>query len=190
MDKKELIIGILLLSLIPLVSAIDECKGTMHNNEVPCLLLLENSSSNPCDTMTVTVYKNSSGILYTQQMVQYSPFLCNGTFNQTDYGTYTFQYSSGDTGSIVIEEDLDNRYYLYVVALIVFFILLAMGYTSEDNNFIIIAGMLLIVMAINIFLNGFPNLVNEFLKNGIVIFLAGVGFYLILMPSIRKLGEW
>ena len=179
-----------MLALIPLVSAIDECKGTMHNNEVPCLLLIENSSSNPCSTMTVSIYSNESGLIYTQQMDQYSPFLCNGTFNITTYGTYTHQYSSKDTGSIIIEEDVDNRYYLYVITLIIFFILFGLGYKLEDPNFIIISGMVAIVMAINLFLNGFPNLVNEFLKNGIVIVLFGIGAYLVLVPSIEQFEAW
>lgn len=188
--KKQLIIGIVMLALIQLVSALDECKGTMNNNEVPCLLFIENSSSNPCATMSVSVYSNTSGLIYTQSMDQFTSFLCNGTFNITDYGTYPIQYSSGDTGSIVIEEDVDNRYYLYIIALIVFIILLCLGYQLEDSTYTIISGIISAVIAINIYFNGFPNLVNEFLKNGIVIVLAAIGFYLILIASINKLEEW
>ena len=176
------IIAIIFLALP--VFAIDECKGTMNNNEVPCLVILPvNITTTACNTIQVSFY-NASVFLNAQTMEEYSPFSCNATFNYTEFGTYSFNYSTGDTGDIVIEEDVDNRYYLYVIALTVFFILLGIGYFTEEKFFVILAGMLSCVIAINLFLNGFPNLSNEFLKNGIVMIFAGVGFYFILAPSI------
>ena len=182
--NKTILLGIVFILLIPLAFAIEECKGTMNNNEVPCLVLLPvNTTSTACNTIEVGFY-NISTFLNSQTMEEYSPFSCNVTFNYTEFGTYTFNYSTGDSGSIVIEEDVDNRYYLYIVALTLFFMLLGIGYFKEEKFFVILSGMLSCVIAINLFLNGFPNLTNEFLKNGIVMIFAGIGFYFILAPSI------
>ncbi len=184
--KIPIILGIVFL-LIPLVFAIDECKGTMNNNEVPCLVILPvNISTTACNTVQVSFY-NDSIFLNVQTMEEYSPFSCNATFNYTEFGTYIFNYSTGDSGSIVIEEDVDNRYYLYVISLAVLFILLGIGYVTEEKFFVILSGMLSCVIALNLFLNGFPGLTNEFLKNGIVIIFAGMGFYFILAPSLEYL---
>ncbi len=171
--------------IIPIVFAIDECKGTMNNNEVPCLVILPvNLSTTACNTIQVAFY-NDSIFLNEQTMEEYSPFSCNATFIHTEFGTYIFNYSTGDSGSIVIEEDVDNRYYLYIVSLIVFFILLGIGYVTEEKFFVILAGMLSCVIAINLFLNGFPGLTNEFLKNGISIIFTGMGFYFMIAPSLE-----
>ena len=183
--NKTILLGIVLvLIVLPMAFAIEECKGTMNNNEVPCLVLLPvNTTETACNTIEVGFY-NISTFLNEQTMEEYSPFTCNATFNYTEFGTYTFNYSTGDSGSIVIEEDVDNRYYLYIVALTLFFMLLGIGYFTEEKFFVILSGMLSCVIAINLFLNGFPDLTNEFLKNGIVMIFAGIGFYFILAPSI------
>lgn len=171
--------------MIPAITALDECRGTMHNNKVPCMLLLQfNETPLICGSYSVSIY-NQSTLIYSETMGNYSPFMCNATFNQTGYGTYNFQYSTGDTGSIVIEEDIDNRYYLYIVALITFFILLGLGYYLKDRVFITLSGITLIVTALNIFINGFSNLVNELLRNGIVVVLWGIGAYLIIAPYLE-----
>jgi len=187
--KKLITILIFILS-IGLVSALDECKGTMNNNEVPCIVLLPvNVSLTPCSTINVSFYANST-LLSSQFMGEHNSFMCDANFTQTKFGTYTIFYSTGDSGSIIIEEDINNRYYLYVVATIIFFILLGLGFYLEEETFVIIAGFLSIILAINLFVNGFPNLTNDFLRNGIVIILAGIGFYFVLDPSIHLIESW
>jgi len=87
--------------------------------------------------------------------------------------------------NFTVEQEVESEYYLYVVSIIVFFALLSLAYYVEEPVFAIVSGMLSIVIAVNIFVNGFPNLTNEFLKNGITIVLVGIGFYFILAPSIE-----
>lgn len=182
----KLVLLIMIFILASSVLGIEECKGTMHNNEVPCLILLPTDQSvYPCININVSVYKNASIFVYNQTMQQYSYFTCNATFTQTDYGTYTFYYNStGDSGSIIIQEDVDNRYYLYVIFIFVLIALILLGYYKQENIFVILGGFMACAIALNLFLNGFPNLTNDFLRNTISIVLAGIGFYFIIGPSI------
>ena len=187
--KKLITILIFILS-IGLVSALDECKGTVNPNGVPCSVLLPvNTTLTNCNTINVSFYSNTT-LLESHFMTTLNPFMCNGNFTQTDFGTYGIQYSTGDSGSITVEEDINNAYFLYVISLIVFFIMLGIGYSIEDEVFLILSGMLSIVLALNLFINGFPGLTSAFLQNSIVIVLAGIGFYYVLVPSIEVIEKW
>jgi len=185
--KLSIIVAILIL---PLAQAIDECSGNMHYDEVPCLLLLPvNTSTTACNTVSASIY-NESTLLYTQTMHDYTSFLCNATFINTGYGTYSVTYSTGDSASLVVEEDENNIYYFYVTVFFIFFALLALGFYTTQPIFIILSGMLAMVTAVNLWIRGFPNLTNTFLINSIVIIVAGIGFYLVLVPSIQFFEEW
>lgn len=192
--KKIKIVGIVTLMALILINtaiALDNCKGIMFESEIPCLLLLPvNTSETACNTLTVSVYNNGSTLLYTQTMAQYNSFKCNSTFNQTSFGTYTFQYGTDDTGTIIVEEDEAQQYYLYVVALIIFFILLWIDYKVEEGIFTMIAGMLAMVIGINLFISGFPNLTNQFLRVSIALPFWGTGAYLILAPAMEFFENW
>ncbi len=190
--RKTIILTLTLILILPFVLAeLDNCKGTMFQQDIPCLLLLPvNVSVTPCNTLNVSVYGNGSTLLYIQTMHEYNPFKCKATFNQTSFGTYTFQYETEDTGTIVVEEDKFQQYYLYVAVLIVFFILVGLGYFLEEGVFTMIAGMLAMIIGINIFVNGFPNLTNDFLRNSITVVIWGVGAYLILAPAMKMFDEW
>lgn len=177
--------------MIPIVMALENCKGTMFTNDIPCLILLPvNTTTIPCNTVDTSFYNNGSTLLYTQTMAQYNTFNCNNTFNQTAIGTYTYLHTTDDSGSIEIVEDKNQQYYLYVVALIIFFMLLWIDYKVEDGVFTMIAGMLAMIIGINLYVSGFPNLVNEFLRVGIALPFWGIGAYLILVPAMKFFEEW
>lgn len=185
MKKIILIIVTISILYLSIVNALDECRGTMNDNEVPCVIFLPiNISDTACNTINVSFYLNST-YLESHFMIEHNSFTCFNNFTQTNWGTYTFFYSTGDSGSITIEEDVDNRYYLYVVVALAFFILLGLGFYLQDGTFSIIAGMLCAVIAIDLFMNGFPGLTNEFLKNGITIVLVGISFYFIIAPTVE-----
>ncbi len=182
---------IILFLLIPLVEALDDCKGTMFENEIPCLLLLPvNQSVTACNTLSVSVFNNASTLLYTQVMAQYNSFKCNATFNQTDFDTYTFQYGTGDTGTIVVEEDENQQFFLYLVSIGVLVLLIVLGFWKHEGIFLMIAGILAMIIGINIFVSGFPNLTNDFLRNGITLVVWGIGAYLILLPGMDFFENW
>lgn len=184
---------LIMLLMIPLVIALDlkNCKGRMNENEIPCLLLLPvNQTTTPCNTLVTSFYNNGSTLVYTQTMAIYNSFKCNNTFNQTDFDTYTFKYGTGDTGTIVVEEDENQQYYLYLVVLIILFILVGLGHYLDEGIFTILAGILAMVIGLNLYNNGFPNLVNDFLRNAITAVIWGIGAYLILKPSMKFYEEW
>ncbi len=188
--NKTTIIGIVLILLIPLVSAIDNCKGTMFQQDIPCLLLLPvNQSTTACNTLTTFVY-NGSTLLYSQTMGVYSPFKCNNTFNQTHFGTYNGQYGTGDTFTLVVEEDDNQQFYLYLVSVGVLLSLIVLGFWKHEGIFLMIAGILAMLLGINIFVNGFPNLTNDFLRNGITLIVWGIGAYLIMLPGMEFFENW
>ena len=181
----------LIILIIPIVSALENCEGTMFTNDIPCSIFLPvNTSSIPCNTVELSIYNNGSTLLYTETMNELNKFNCNGTFNLTTIGTYTFLFSTEDSGSIEIVEDENQQYYLYVVILIIFFILIGVGYWKGIGEFIMIAGMIAMGIGINIFINGFPNLTNEFLRNFASVILWGVGAYLIIAPAMEFFENW
>jgi len=187
--KKITIVGIVtLVLLIPLVYSLDECKGTMLTNEIPCLVLLP--YTNDCTTIGIKFYINGSNLLDDRLMSQYSPFSCNQTFNYTSFGTYSFNYSTGDSGSIVIEEDEMQEVYLYIFSLIIFFILVGIGYAKEIAEFVMIAGILAMIIGIVLIIYGFPNLTSVFLRNSVAVIFWGVGAYLILEPAMDFFERW
>ena len=176
---------ILALITIPIAIALDNCKGTMFQQDIPCLLLLPvNQSTTPCSTLDVSVYSNAT-LLYTQEMAIYNPFKCNATFNQTSFGTYTFQYGTGDTGTIVVEEDDNQQFFLYIASFVALLSLVGLGFWKHEGVFIMIAGILSMIIGINIFINGFPNLTNDFLRNGMTLIMWGIGAYLIMLPGME-----
>ena len=79
------IIGILYLSI---ANALDECKGVMNDNELPCEVLLPiNTSITGCNTINVSFFSNAT-LLDSNFMIQKNPSICFGNFTQTTFGTY------------------------------------------------------------------------------------------------------
>ena len=71
---KKLIIFLMFILSIVSVSALDECKAVVHNNEVPCEILLPtNVSITSCESINVTFYSNST-FLYSQVMLENNSF--------------------------------------------------------------------------------------------------------------------
>jgi hypothetical protein len=114
--------------------------------------------------------------------------MCNATFNQSGTGTYTFLFSTGDTADIVVTSGY-ARFYIYICLFVVLFLLLILGYWLNQEILLYLVGFLSPVMAIDIYFNGFPNVSNVFLTNGVVMILAGIGFYYLILPFLSKIGE-
>lgn len=181
--KKIKLLWILIL-LLPLpVFALEECKNPMLARDSPCLLLL---SYNESCNLNVTIYQNAT-LLSSKAMSNFSKFICNATFDLKGIGTYTFFYNNSATGSLTIEEDVNAEYYLYIVVFIVFIFLMWLGYSLQESTPITIAGFLLGIIALDLFLNGFPNLDDNFLKNTFVIVLSGLSFFLMVAPDIEEI---
>lgn len=187
LDKmKKLLIIIIFLVSIQLSTALDLCEDTP---EISTNCAMVTPELTQCTTYDYKIFNTSGTVIETGSLtlLENDVYYFNLTLGE---GEYLIRLCDGALREIIIAEDVNNRYYLYVVAILVFFGLLAIGYYLEDATFVIIAGMLSSVIAINIFFNGFPGLTNEFLKDGISIIFAGIGFYLMLAPSIEFFEEF
>jgi len=181
--KQVLVFSFIFVFLSSITLAIDECRGTINQDDIPCLVLLPNSSTN-CDTITTTFYDNSSTQLYTQTMHKYNSFTCNATFNQSDTGTYTFYYSTGDSGSIIVEEGLRMIYLLYfALALIIGLLILAIW--QQDQTLASVSAILMIVVGTFIGSQGFNEL-NNMVTNGAAIVLIALGAYILLKVNMEN----
>ena len=133
MKTINILLLICLVLFSPLVFGLEECQGTINEEETPCLVLLP---SNDCNPITIDFYFNASTFLYSTNMSTYSPFTCNATFNATLIGTYTFNYTTGDSGSIIITEGNMNFFNLlvYIVFTGISLILIAYMHKFKDDE--------------------------------------------------------
>ena len=190
--KAALLIVISLIILLMIPSVLSIC---CEKNE-PCTIS-ETCQDGDCGNATITIY-NGTGIVINPQttMNEINSFLY--TFNAsennfTSYGIYPYAINTTTSkfcqGDCYVEVKAEcfatpDEYYLYIVGIILFFGLFGLGYFLEDTTFTIISGMLLVVIAIALYQIGFSKLDNEFLKQAIIMVTAGIGFYLIIVPSV------
>jgi len=122
--------------------AINECKGTITIDDVPCGVYLPKGSNN-CSLITVQFF-NESNPLYSLTMNDLNSFTCNSTFNQSFLGTYTFNYTTGDSGSIVVEDskvvDFFNLTVYLVFITIAFVFIILMHIFKETTGTSIVYG--------------------------------------------------
>ena len=138
--KLTKVIGIyipIFLILMSLAYSIGECKGgVITEDDSPCYIFLPfNDTSINCTTYSVSVYQNTT-LLYSTSLFNYSTFICGATFNQSEIGGYVFQYSNGDSGSIIIREATGMVFFNLLVYLILFsasIIFTVMAHKYSDN---------------------------------------------------------
>lgn len=162
--------------LLSSISLAEECSGgVVSQDEIPCIILLgRNDSDLNCDTVTVKFFRNDT-FLYSQQMDNYTGSFCNGTFNETMLGTYPITYTTGDTGSIIVEGGTNMIYLFYFWAAITA-MLVILGYAKEDVVSMSLGAMGLCVVGIYVLINGFNGL-NNMLTDFLSILFIGLGFY-------------
>lgn len=184
--KYSLLFLILLVSFSTIIYAeYDNCKGTIRSEDVPCHILLPyNISTLVCTNVVAGVY-NITDNIYNQTMTAYNDFFCNATFNQSSVGTYTILYSTGDTGTIVVEEGNKMIYLLYF-ALVVIIGLFVVGQYWEMYEFVSISGILTLCFGIFVFMNGFNGLQNLIVE-AISIIAILIGFYFFIGPVLEYL---
>lgn len=109
--------------MFPLVYAINECKGVMlpSTKDIPCLVISTWEYPGACSDHAVQVYylNSSSPVLReTTTMGAYgSTGRCNITFTYLTKGSYLMNFSTGDSGKIIIEGE-DNMTSLSVTIFI------------------------------------------------------------------------
>lgn len=165
------------------VISIEECEsGTLNTDDIPCLLFYPINNTAECNNYTITHYVNST-VLFSITLSQYNQVYCNSTMNITIPGTYSHKWSSGDTGSLIIERGNTMIYLLYFsMALIAGMFLL--GYYLQDVGFLGVGGMMLMAFSVYVAINGFNGL-NNLLTD--IIALPGIliGFYVMIRSVLE-----
>lgn len=175
---RRFILLLFLFLLVPISYAINECKGTTNTDDIPCNLFLP---SNSCDPIQIDFYSNGSTFKYNQNMSQYDPFTCNATFNISQEGTYTFNYSTGDSGSIIVTEGF-NMYLALGTVLAILVVLLVMSLVKEDQNVAQLSAVGFMVTGVWILINGISS-INTTFTVGFGAILLGIGFYVMFKAN-------
>lgn len=182
---KKYITLLLIILLLPSVIALDLCEDKPEIN-TPCIMVTPEISS--CGKYEYEIFNMNGTKVNNGSLEVYNDDIYYFNLTQPS-GDYVISLCDGATREITVNND-DSQMWLYILGTLVFIGLLVLGFYLEDEAFVIISGMLSIVMAINLFNEGFPELTNVFLKNGIVMVLAGIGFYFIIAPSVELLESW
>ncbi|KKN07985.1 hypothetical protein LCGC14_1061290 [marine sediment metagenome] len=195
MNKKILFLFVFFIFSIYLVSAIEECRGTITQEEVPCLVLLPvNTTIIDCTTLSTSFFNNASTLLYTQDMGTFNSFLCNATFNQSALGTYTFSYSTGDSGSIIVVVSNLNFFNLTVYLVLTagaFIFMVFMHLLGKDTGSKMVYGWM--ATALNVIIGAIVLAPNFQVITGIDFFidvdvlLAGLHFVLAFYTAIASI---
>lgn len=164
---------------------LNECQGVMHPSDIPCYVLLPvNTSITACNSLEVQFY-NISDSLYNQTLDQYGPNSCNATFNMSGLGTTNFLYSTGDTGSIVVDGGRTMELLIYL-GMVVSFLLLGFGWLMKDENITAISGILFFVVGVFITINGFSYLSN-LLTIGVALVFWALGSYIFIRSGMESI---
>jgi len=184
---------IFFLLLLFNVYSLENCGGeVILNTDIPCYILLP--SSKDCTNLGVSVYHDSSTLLFETTLCQYSPTQCNFTFNGTldnenniALGTYTWNYSTGDTGKINVEEDnMLNIFHLLVYGFLFvtgLILILFMHLFQEDYGTSLVYGSIasaLYVIMLVMLASGF-----DFIRN--VTFIVDINYYLMALFGVMSL---
>ena len=174
---KSICMALFLLFLIPNIFSYEGCRDASINvDDIPCLFFLPYDGN--CADVSVTIYLSNISV-DSQTMFNRSPDVCGAYFNFTTLGTYTGNYSTGDTFKFIVEEGNKMIYLLYF-GLIVSIGLLALGFYLKNNPITAIGGFFLLVLGLWIIKNGFSiydNLVTDGLGT---VFIALGGYFLIM----------
>lgn len=132
---KKLYIILYMIILIPLVYSLDECERELETFDIPCRVTSTWDYPNACNTYEVTIYNNNGTALNTISLDTFGIY-CNFTFNYSDEGTYYYNVSSGDTGSILVKKDMEMiyRYLVYGGYLLVVLVLIGFMHLFKQDK--------------------------------------------------------
>lgn len=139
--RKWIISILMVLILIPLVQTIQDCEGpTITKGDLPCLII--SSWSFDCSQHSIMIFNEVPKLLRNASLADYgATSRCNITFgevqNETEIGSYLFNWTTGDSAKLIIKED-NNMLIALVIAVIFIvglFIFLTMT-AKEDKPFL------------------------------------------------------
>jgi len=124
MKSRWIITILMILMMVSIATAIEECQGTITPSDVPCMIVTTWDYENACNTYQLSIYNSTPELLDTRALTDYTPtYFCNTTFNYTQQGSYNYNISNiNETGTITVEAD-DEMNLAIVITLIGFGIL-------------------------------------------------------------------
>ena len=180
-EMKKLIILILMLILPYSVSALDLCQDAPQVKK-NCAMATPTISQ--CTNFSYNIYNTSGTLIQTGTMTLLKEDIYY--FNLTmEEGKYIIRLCDGATREVIVFNDPNIPFYLYIIASLTLVTLLGLGFYLHEGTFVILGGMLAIIISVDIFIGGFPNLTDEFLKNTMSIVFGGIGFLFVLLPSLE-----
>ncbi len=135
-----MIIILLILLMNQVVYGTIDCKGIMNKGELPCLII--SSWSFNCSQHQVNIFNEVPSLLRNASLADYGETgYCNLTFgvatNETEIGSYLFNWTTGDTSKLIIEEDNNMLIALVIgVTFIVGLFIFLTFATKEDKPFL------------------------------------------------------
>lgn len=97
------------LLMFPLAHALKDCEGpTINKGDLPCLII--SSWSFDCSKESVNIFNEVPILIRNSSLADYGvTSKCNLTFgkntNETEIGSYLFNWTTGDSSKLIIEED-------------------------------------------------------------------------------------
>lgn len=89
--------------VLPLSYGLKECQDVIEPDEVPCYVSTTWDYPNECRDYTVDIYNVTGNHLITMNLSDYgTTYFCVFNFTYSDVGTYQFNISSGDSGSVTV----------------------------------------------------------------------------------------
>ena len=138
--KWQLIL-IMVLMIVPIAYAIQDCEGpTLVKGDLPCLII--SSWAFDCSQESVLIFNEVPSLLRNASLADYGlTGHCNLTFgentNETEIGSYLFNWTIGDTSKLIIKEDNNMLIALVIgVSLIVALFIFLTFAVKEDKPFL------------------------------------------------------
>lgn len=115
--KKVIIYILVLLIAIISVFGLDECTREVQTLDLPCEIITPNQIEN-CSQLSIQFFLNNVSIDLRTMDTKEGSSRCNTTFNYTAAGTYLYNQSNFDTGTIIVGER--NMQFFNLLIFIVF----------------------------------------------------------------------
>ena len=182
---KKIILLSLILLFLPSVSAV-LCDDRTSPIDIPCGVVTPVIT---CANFTYNLINITSN----------TTLIANGVMLATPNGTYNFTFNQplGDyqiilcdasTATITVAfetgTDFSNLYWL---GFLIFVILIGLGFWFEDPVFTTVAGFLAVLLALAIFILGFPGFTDRFILNSFSVVLTGIGLFFIIAPYFNEI---
>jgi len=134
---------LMVLLMVSLVSAIEDCQNVVTKGELPCLII--SSWQFPCSGETIQIYNQVPTLIRTASLDDYTGVdltgRCNITFgvaaNETAIGSYLLNWSTGDSAKIIVQEDNNMLIALVIgISLIVALFIYLTFAVKDDKPFL------------------------------------------------------